>query len=216
VKFGVKILQDIAADMDAEERAGRKAVSRAMGTVSDATKADWRRQVEAAGMGSRLARTIRSQVYPRIPSSNAAGMVWTRAPQIIAAFEQGVTIKSQNGFFLAIPTPAAGAKGLGGKRITPRGWEQRTGISLRFVYRQGRPSMLVADNARLNTRGQAALNRRKARKDGTQTGSMTVPIFILLPQVRLKKRFQLIAAALKRGETLPYEIVREWREGGYL
>lgn len=216
MKLSVKILQDLAKEMEAEERAGRRAVSRAMGTVSDAVKADWRRQVEAAGMGSRLARTIRSQVFPRMPSSNAAGLVWTRAPQIIAAFEQGVTIKSKNGFYLAIPTEAAGTKGLGNKRVTPGSWEQRTGIKLRFVYRQGRPSMLVADDARMNTRGRAVINRRRVRKDGIRTGSTTVPIFILLPQVTLKKRFQLIAAALKRGEILPYEIVREWREGGFL
>jgi hypothetical protein len=57
------------------------------------------------------------------------------APNIVDAFDRGVTIKSSRGFWLAIPTPAAGVKGLSAtgslKRITPSGWERRTGMRLR-------------------------------------------------------------------------------------
>lgn len=210
MKLSVQTLQDLAAEMDAEERAGRKAVRAGMNAAAQGLKAEWRRQVEAAGLGSRLARTIRAETFPRKPSSNAASLVWTRAPVLIDAFDRGAMIRSEDGFFLAIPTEAAGQRGLGRKRVTPGGWEQRTGIRLRFVYRRGAPSLLVADNARMNTRGRAVLNRRKVRRDGIQTGSMTVPIFIMLPQVQLKKRLDLAPAAERWAARIPGLIVSNW------
>lgn len=211
MKFGLEVIGDLAEAMRKETEAGERAVQRAITAAGKGLQSDWRRQVEGAGLGSRLARTIRSEAYPKGKNSlNAASLVWTRAPVIIDAFERGALIRSQNGFFLAIPTEAAGARGLGNKRVTPGGWEQRTGMRLRFVYRQGRPSMLVADDARLTTRGRATLNRRRARADGTRTGSMTVPIFILVPQVRLAKRLDLARDAERWAGRLPQMITSNW------
>jgi hypothetical protein len=206
VRIGVQIIGDLAEAMRREVEAGEKAVQAGVAAAGAGLRADWRSQVEAAGLGSRLARTIRDEAYPKgKPSLNAAAVVWTRAPKIIDAFDRGVTIRSSNGWFLAIPTPAAGAKGVGNKRITPGGWERRTGMKLRFVYRKGRPSLLVADDSRVNAKGRAVANRSK-----TGRGATTVPIFILVPQVTLKSRLQLIAAAYKRRDSIPYEVMRSW------
>ena len=73
-------------------------------------------------------------------------------------------------------------------------------MRLRFVYRRGRPSLLVADDARVNARGLAAAKRGRRRRDGMLTGAETVVIFILVPQVRLRKRLDLDrdAAAARR------------------
>ena len=210
MKLSLKVLEDVVKEMEAEERAGRKGVRAGLSAAAKGLQGEWRRQVEAGGLGSRLARTIRAETFPRMPSSNAAALVWTRAPKLIDAFDRGALIRSVDGFFLAIPTAAAGARGLGRKRITPGGWEQRTGMRLRFVYRQGAPSLLVADNARLTTRGLAAMNRRRVRRDGVQTGSMTVPIFIMLPQVQLRKRLDLAPAAEKWAARIPGLIVSNW------
>lgn len=211
MKLGLEVLDDLRKIMKAEERAGRVAVSRGMKDAAAGLKAAWRRQVESTGLGSRLARTIRSEVYPRQrPSSNAAALIWTRAPVLIDAFDRGALIKSDSGFFLAIPTEAAGTRGLGRARITPGGWEQRTGIRLRFVYRSPLPSLLVADDARMTTRGRAVMNRRRARADGTRPGSMTIPIFIMLPQVRLRKRLDLARDADAWASRLPRLITDNW------
>ncbi|HRA87474.1 MAG TPA: DUF6441 family protein, partial [Planctomycetaceae bacterium] len=78
------------------------------------------------------------------------------------------------------PTEAAG-KSLRGGRITPGEWERRTGLRLRFVYRRRGPSLLVAEG-RLNTKGRAVASRSK-----TGRGRTTVPIFLLVPQVKLPK-----------------------------
>jgi hypothetical protein len=55
----------------------------------------------------------------RTGSSNAAGLVCTKAPQIIRAFDEGVLIRRRRGWFLGIPTGNAPRKGTDGKRISP-------------------------------------------------------------------------------------------------
>lgn len=211
MKLAIQVTGDLIEAMAAEKRAGERAVTRAMGVAATGLRDDWRGQVTGAGLGNRVARTVRAQVYPeRRDSLNAAAYVWTRAPKILDAFERGALIRSQNGFYLAIPTPAAGAKGPGNRRITPGGWEQRTGMKLRFVYRRGGPSLLVADEARINTRGRAVASRARVRRDGIRTGAATVPIFILVPQVRLRKRLDLAGAGDRWAARVPGLIVENW------
>jgi len=140
------------------------------------------------------------------PSLDAAALVWSNAPVIIGAHDTGPLIRSASGFWLAIPLPAAG-KALGGKRVTPGMWEQRTGLKLRFVYRRRGPSLLVADAVRLNTRGQAAVSKSK-----TGRGQVTAPIFILLRQVKLPKRLDLVRDAERAQAAIPGSIVRNWVE----
>lgn len=208
MRINLDIVGDIAEQMREVTTDGERAVSRAMAAAGTGLKNDWRGQILGAGLGTRLARTIRSAVYPKaMDSLNAAAMVWTNAPEPIGAFERGALIRSRNGFYLAIPTPAAGTKGVGNKRITPGGWEQRTGLRLRFVYRRGAPSLLVAES-RLNTKGRAVASRSK-----TGRGVATVPIFILVPQVNLRKRLDLARDAEAWANRVPGLIVSNWKEG---
>ncbi len=72
---------------------------------------------------------------------------------IIGAHDTGPLIRSKDGFWLAIPTPAAGKRTKGG-RIIPGEWERRTGLRLRLIYRRRGPSLLVAEG-RLNSKGRA-------------------------------------------------------------
>jgi len=209
MRIKLDIVGDLAEQMREVTTDGERAVSRAMAAAGTGLKNDWRGQILGAGLGTRLARTIRSAVYPKaVDSLNAATMVWTNAPKPIGAFEQGALIRSKNGFYLAIPTPAAGAKGIGNKRITPGGWEQRTGLRLRFVYRRNAPSLLVAES-RLNTKGRAVASRSK-----TGRGVATVPIFILVPQVNLRKRLDLARDGEAWANRVPGLIVSNWKEGG--
>jgi hypothetical protein len=179
-------IPDIAAVMKEEIAAGERAAKQAMAAAAGRMKEDWRQQVVSSGLGVRLSKTIRSRTYPEGRDSfDPAALVWTKAPEILGAHIRGVTIRSKDGFYLAIPTPAAG-KGRGGRRITPAEWEQRRGIRLRFIYRRTGPSLLVAEKARINTKGLAVASRAK-----TGRGQVTAPIFLLVPQVKLKKRLDL-------------------------
>ena len=195
---------DIAALMQAEVRAGEKAVSSAMREAGISLKSAWRGQITGAGLGPRLARTIRSEAWPKGRNSlNAAALVWSKAPVIIGAHDTGPLIRSRDGFWLAIPTLAAG-KSLRGGRIAPLEWERRTGLRLRFVYRRQGPSLLVAEG-RLNSKGRATASRSR-----TGRGLTTVPIFLLVPQVRLCKRLDLTRDAERAVDSVPGRIVAGW------
>ena len=208
MKVNVSFSPDLLALMRAEVAAGQKAVSTTMTEAGASLKSSWRAQITGAGLGQRLANTIRSQTYPKGRNSlDAAALVWSNAPVIIGAHDTGPLIRSGSGFWLAIPLPAAG-KALGGKRITPGMWEQKTGLRLRFVYRSRGPSLLVADAVRLNTRGQAAVSKSKTGK-----GQLTAPIFLLVRQIKLPKRLDLARDAERAQAAIPGSIVRNWMNG---
>lgn len=197
---------DIARLMQGEITAGEKAVTQAVREAGIGLRDNWRGQITRAGLGQRVARTIRSETYPKGRDSlNAAAMVWSRAPVILEAHNTGPLIRSADGFWLAIPSPAAG-KSLRGGRITPGEWERRTGLRLRFIYRRSSPSLLIAE-ARLSKKGRAVRSRSK-----TGRGLTSVPIFLLVPQVRLSKRLDLERPAKAALAALPAAIARRWSE----
>jgi len=204
MKLNLDISPDLVAVMAAEISAGEKAVTAAMREAGSKLKTAWRGQITGAGLGHRLANSIRSQTYPKVGESlSAAALVWSKAPQIISAHDAGLMIRSKSGFWLAIPTAAAG-KGPRGRRITPGQWEQRRGMRLRFVYRRNGPSLLVADG-RLNSRGLGVASRSKTRR-----GQSTVPVFLLVPQVKLAKRLNLARDAERMQAAIPGLLVANW------
>jgi hypothetical protein len=207
MKLKLAIDPDLVAMMQAEITAGELAVSAAILEASSGLKSDWRREITGAGLGDRLARSIRSAQYPKGKASlNAAALVWSNAPIIVGAHETGPLIRSKSGLWLAIPTAAAGKSARGG-RISPREWEQRRGLQLRFVYRSRGPSLLVAEG-RLNSRGLGVASRAK-----TGRGMATVPIFLLVRQVKLAKRLDLSRSAEVAVTRIPGAIAANWIEG---
>lgn len=228
IPVGIKIEGDLRQIMAAHVDDAAVAVTKGIGTATDGMKNDLRAQVTSAGLGTRLANTWRGNRYPSragVNSLSAAGFVFSRAPDIVDAFNRGTPIRSKDGFFFAIPTAAAGGFGAGRiapainekrakERLTPGGWERRTGIRLRFVYRRGAPSLLVADNVRIGA-GGAAMPLRKAKNANSKrvrTGATTTVIFILVPQVSLRKRLDIERAAQNWTSRLPSLIVNSWPE----
>ena len=202
MKLAATIVGSIKADMQAEIRGIEKAVAAGVKEAGDGLKGSLRKQVVTAGLGSRLARAWRSRAYPN-KGHDAASLVWTKAPQIIRTFDEGTVIRSKSGFWLAIPTPAAPKRGVGGKRINPSNFPEHRYGPLRFVYRRGRPSLLVVDGVRINAR-TGRVGRRAKGGAFTKTGRMkqgmaTSVMFIMVPQVRLKKRLD-VKREIKRWE----------------
>jgi len=207
MKLDLSVTGEIVNAMRTEILAGEKAVTATMRAAGGNLKSDWRAQITRARLGQRLANTIRSKTYPaKGESLEAAALVWSNAPQIIGAHDTGPLIRSKDGFWLAIPTPAAG-KSARGKALTPREWERRRGLRLRLVYLRRGPSLLVADG-RLNTRGLGVASRSK-----TGRGKATVPIFLLMPQVKLAKRLSLAWDAKRAQAAVPGLIVAKWVDG---
>jgi hypothetical protein len=180
-----------------------RAHTSAMRQVSRELKTTWRDEIRAAGLGSRLPNTVRSAAYPQGDVSlNPAAMIWTKAPEIISAHDRGAVIQSPNGLYLAIPLQAAG-RGRFGRSMTPLDYERRTGNKLVFVYRRGKPPLLVAQDARVSKAGRAVRKGGRRRKDGILTGAQTVPVFVLKKRVKLPKRTDLLPAAEAVTASLP-------------
>lgn len=212
----MKLLVDVVGNYQAawEEQIdlAEMAVTAGVRQTARALQLGWRSQITPA-LGKRMANTIRKRDFPEQGRSiRAAALVYSNASKLVDAFDRGVVIRSQRGLYLAIPTAAAGTRGLGNKRITPLGWERRTGMRLRFVYRPGRFSLLVADNARLTSRGLAARKGGKVRKDGILTGATTVVIFILMPRVKMPKLLDLDRVTKAAEAALPNVILANWPE----
>ena len=124
-------------------------------------------------------------------------------------------IRSKRGRFLAIPTENAPRKGTDGRRISPRTFPEHRFGPLRFVPRQSGPSLLVVDGLRASfsrktgeLRGfRRATDRARTRGDALTT----VVMFLLVPQVKLRKRLDVARAAERWSAQLPALIERQLR-----
>ena len=199
--------EDLAATVTASMREGGGLL---LGEVRDETR---------AALGHRLEKAWRMKVFPSSGTSiDASAWVYTKASKIIDVFDRGATIRSARGLFLAIPTEAAGKRAprtdgsRGTARITPGGFERRTGIRLRFVYRRNGPSLLVADAAARDRYGRArkySPRGRGAKLYGPE--GRTLVVFILVPRVQVPKLLDLAAHAARVDADIPAIYARNWR-----
>ncbi|WDU57812.1 DUF6441 family protein [Pseudemcibacter aquimaris] len=195
---------------------GERAVTKAVRQATSGLKQSMRSQVVASGLGPRLARTWRGDVYPRRGESlKAAGLVYTKAQKIMEGFEEGQVIRAKDGFWLAIPTPNA-PKRVMGKRVTPGNLEKARGMRLQFVYRKRGPSLLVAQNMRASYSRKTGELRgfRKASQRALKTGNglSSVVMFWLVPQVKLPKLIRFEPEAIKWHSRLPEFVLRHWKD----
>lgn len=213
MRLRAALVGDLRQVLHAQRVQAEQSVRAAVNVCTNGLKQDMRQQAMSGGLGQRLANTFRSRVYEnRDQPFGAAGIVWSKAPHI-ALGHSGAEITAHGGRYLAIPLPAAG-RARGGKRITPQEWERAHGVRLRFVPRRGAAPLLVADNQRLNSRGRAVANvgRRQGIVFTRVAGRTTVPIFVLVRRVSLRRRLDLRAAADAWAARLPTEIERHWKE----
>jgi Family of unknown function (DUF6441) len=214
LKLTASIARSLQADMQGKLREIERAVATGTRDGGRGLRTELRRQVTSAGLGQRLANSWRDRHYPN-QRLDAASLVYTKAPQIIRAFDEGAVIRSKRGRFLAIPTENAPKKGTDGKRISPSTFPEHRFGSLRFVPRSGGPSLFVIDGLRASfsrksgeLRGfRRATDRARARGDGLTT----VVMFLLVPQVKLPKRLEVTRAAEHWSARLPALIEQQLR-----
>jgi hypothetical protein len=212
------------------ERSLARSVTAAVRENTEAVKADLRRETAAAYKGNRLPMAWRSKVYPaRGDSVDAAGTVEVRrtAAKVMDLAFRGGVIRARGGRWLAIPLPEAGRwgikRGMGGmgvtvntrgarERITPEGFEHRTGMRLRFVPDSNRRAFLAVDNAQL-TRGIAAPYRGKGRGSRLYgPAGQTIFVFILVRQFSAKKRMDANEIIARAHARMPGMLARFWKD----
>jgi Family of unknown function (DUF6441) len=214
MKFVTTIARSLQADMQAELREIERAVATGTREAGRRLRSELRRQVASASLGQRLANSWRDRHYPN-QKLDAASLVYTKAPQIVRAFDEGVVIRSRRRRFLAIPTENAPKKGTDGRRISPGTFPEHRFGPLRFVPRQSGPSLLIVDGLRASFSRQTgqlrgfrrATDRARARGEGLTT----VVMFLLVPQVKLRKRLDVARAAERWSAQLPALIEQQLR-----
>lgn len=192
-------------------------------------KQDWRDQIEDAGLGPKLARTVRAQVYPQGQDSvDAAALIWTKAPKIIDAFATGATIRPVGGArYLWIPTGETPKKRQG-QALTPREVEARFGRKLVIVnpaHWRMRTTTTAFGKAEafagfdgLTVRRSSGRWRNASRNQMTkghrsyrETTRQFVVMFTLVRSVRMDKKLDLEALA-RAAEARQAELLsKHWR-----
>jgi hypothetical protein len=199
--------------MEQQKAAAEAAVTAGVAEITERIKNDLRGQVTGAGLGNKLAKSWQAKLYPKGQKSiSAAGWVFSKAPKLIRAFNEGTLIKSKSGFFLAIPTEAAPKRGVGGKRITPSNFPEHSLGRLRFVYRPGKISLLVVDSLRASAGKRGGFRKASDSALKSGRGITTVVMFLLVPQVRLKKRLDYQSVVNRWEAQLPQTILNNWKE----
>lgn len=205
-----------------------KGVTEDTRAVGEGLKEDWRNQIEAAfDNPAKLANTVRVRHYPSggKTSLEPAALVWTKAPKLIDAYDRGVTIRAKGKKWLAIPTDAAGKRVArnggpmrgGGRweKVTPAGFERASGLKLQFVLdraSRGKTALLVVNQAQRSGR-QGLARPYRVRGRGSKLYGPTgrsIVVFVLVAQVRVKKRLDLdalVSAAESRHAALS---LRRW------
>ena len=206
------IVGSLKADMRAELRRIERAVPGGVKAAGDGLKESLRKQVVAAGLGARLSRSWRDRTYAN-KGHDAVSMVWSKAPQIMLAFDRGALIKGKGGNWLAIPTPAAPKRGVGGKRITLATFPTARYGPLRMVRRSGRSALLVVDDVRVSAKtgrvGRQAKGGGRTKSGRYKKGIATVVMFVLVRQVKLRRRLNVARAVEAWVRRLPVLIRRQ-------
>jgi hypothetical protein len=214
MKFAATITRSLQAGMQAQLRDLERAVARGTRDAGRGLKTELRRQVGSAGLGQRLANSWRDKHYPN-QKLDAASLVYTKVPQIMRAFDEGAVVRSKRGRFLAIPTENAPRKGTDGKRINPSTFPEHRFGPLRLVPRPSGPSLLVADGLRASFGRKSGelrgFRRATGRAQRSGQGLTTVVMFLLVPQVKLRKRLDVARAAERWSAQLPAQIQHQLR-----
>jgi hypothetical protein len=214
MKLIVTTVRSVEAGMQAQLRDIERAAATGIREAVRSLRTELRRQVTSGGLGQRLANSWRDKHYDN-RGIDAASLVYTKAPQIIRAFDEGVLIRSRRGRFLAIPTENAPRKGTDGKRISPSTFPEHRFGALRFVPRPSGPSLLVVDGLRASFSRKSGelrgFRRASDRTRRTRAGLSTVVMFLLVPQVKLRKRLDVARAAERWSGQLPALIEQQLR-----
>lgn len=219
--FGVIVSErDLKAAEDAIIRETLGDLSQAVAEQTRAMEKDLEGITRMAVPG-KLWRAWKSESWPAggKPALRPKGEVYVNGGArsqgaMIFATQQG-RIKSKNDFWLAIPTAAAGSRGRI-RELTPGEWERTHGKKLDFIYRPGKPGLLVArgtTNQRTGTFRPLTAKRSKAdQRRGYVRGEQSVIIFVLVPYVDFKPAFAIEPIKARNGKLLADRVGRLIKE----
>lgn len=199
-------------------RAGTEAIKRATKTTERGVEA-----VVRGAVGGNLWKAIDSEAFPtrRNIAREPSGVVMVRGKEgsrsrgAIQFFTQQGRIQARSDKYLAVPLPAAGRRRSDNGMLTPGDWEKANSTKLRYVYRRGKPALLVADNVTVGPKSGRVRTRASSDKIGPGIygrRAATVPIFVLVPFVPFANSADLGAPVGRAGREIEIEFNRAMRE----
>lgn len=214
---------DFKAWLGERRSVAERAVQAGVAGAALGLKLDLRRAIASAGLGTRLGNAVRDRVYPvRKASLGAAGLVYPSsrsAELVLATFAHGATIRPKEGRMLAIPTPnvpmttGRDSRGVSRRPMTPVEVEAEFNADLvTLPSRSGRGAAILAIPAVAANSGKGFRRASKRRLKGNRRigrrEAQLVPMFVLVPVVRLRKRFDAESIARKWAGQIPGLIER--------
>lgn len=210
-------MDDLKGVLNRAVEDGEHAVTSAIDEVSEGLKTELREQVTSAGLGQRLANTWRGKRFPEAqPSINSAAFVWSKAPDIIDAYERGPTIVPVNGRkYLAIPTAncpprrRGGGFGVRGRKASP--FEVETIFNQDLKFARAANGRLIAFIEAVGAKSKRGFRPGTPKRLAQGRAVVAVVMFILVPAVRVRKRLDVEGAANRWVDRVPGLITRHWR-----
>jgi len=124
-RFRMALRGDLRAAAEADLRVGKRAVTSVVRRKTNLVKPNIRKEIQGAGLGPKLAKTIQGVSNPRRGASfEASGVVFSKAfvkgrgssssrqkaVDLVTVFTEGTTIRARRGRYLAVPVPDAGGQ----------------------------------------------------------------------------------------------------------
>lgn len=175
-------------------------------------------------LGPRMAQTWQARTYPN-GGTNPSALVYSRAPNIISAFMADTVILPKKGRYLAIPTNfnRAGGRRGGAARVTPKDMiasgqsftrPRKNGPGLIWFLTVNKAEsqthwatktgkQMVGKVRQMAYAGGLVRVGRYGRSTRDILAARAVPMFVLVPNVHLKKRLDPAAEASRISDELP-------------
>lgn len=190
---------DLDAFYGSLETAALKGARQSVDHIAGFARSRLRKSLRKAGLGGPLEKSWRANVYPRQGlARRPKAFIYSKAPEIIGAFDTGPQVGARYASSLAVPIPGGVVDEQYSpppfQRRDPVAWaEQRFGAENLFVIpaAPGRPAILAAREVG-TARSGAGKGRRvdrfkRTKSGGFRQGAATVFLFFLFRSVKLPK-----------------------------
>lgn len=183
-----------------------RAAKQAIVEAGDIVKKRGRAEIASAGFSERWQKTFRVNIYPKgeQASIKSAAFIFHKIPYAGVFEDDGRSSTISGAPMLWIPLKST-PKYLGRQRLTADLYRKRIG-KLTLIKRAGKPPLLagtVKFAAPTDAHGPAALNAAGLTRKGSGAFAKTVPLFVGIKTVTLRKRFNIAAIVAKARADLP-------------
>lgn len=152
------------------------------------------RAAVSSGLSARMAHAFYAKVYPESGASLSPAIVAGLKIKYASVFQDGTTISRAKLLWLPLDSAPLGR---GGKRITPKEYNETIGV-LYFIEHPGKPPLLAAVVRETDARARKTPSLRllkRGRNPGGKGSVRLVPLFVGVPSVTDPKRFDVNAIA---------------------